>query len=153
MSDPVSAAIIIGSGITKEVGAVGQAQQEDLALQEQASEAKVQANQQALVANERLERLVSAQVAQGAASGFTINSGDFAAIQTDTFNKFEQDKKGRDLTLQLREDAIKQQRANVKSGLILDSFKNIFEAASSFATGPFGTQSNSFNESVNHIFE
>lgn len=166
--DPFSAAILIGFGgaALKSLFGFNEAEARNRALRERELENKVAANDQEIQRQRSIKKVLSAQVAQSAASGIAPTSGSFKAIQIDTINKFAEDQEMTGLQLDVENENLEQQQRNNNNEALIKTFGNLFAGAEFAARipdidedagkfqvfGPSSTLSGSFTEKTTSNF-
>lgn len=86
---------------------------------------------------QKLQEVMSTQIANQGASGLSFSSPSFNAIQIDSINKFAADEKLDELNNQWQQAAITQQKDNIDDEFIANLGSNLFSAAS-FAANASG---------------
>jgi hypothetical protein len=109
---------------------------QNAALDTQAQENILAAEDQTIQRQESLKKMLGAQVAQTAASGIEVSSASLQAIQVDTFNKFAEDQELANLELDITNENIAQQQRNNSEQAWISGFSNLFGAATSIFGGP-----------------
>ncbi len=134
-------ALEVGSAAISVAGAIFGTRAKNKALQKRLQEETLASNMRSLQRGRSLERILSAQTARQGASGFSLQSPSFGAIQKDTFNQFAQDQDAANLNLLFQKSATEQQQHENDENAALGIGKGMFDMAAGFAKGHvFGMQ-------------
>jgi len=137
----ITGGIAAGAGLLKDVGGILGARAKNKALDERLKQEKVASNLKEIQRTNSLERILSTQVARQGASGFSVNSASFGAIQKDTLQEFQQDVNADKLNDMFKRTAIESQKHENIENAALGVGNNFFNMMNSFAEGTaFGKQ-------------
>lgn len=113
--------------------------QREQALNLRLQEEKVASNQRKIQTENQVNRVMASQVAGQAASGFTLSSPSFGAIQVDSLNKAADDINADNLNFQFKKTAIDEAKAASEANRNIGVGKSLFNAGetigASFAAG------------------
>ena len=114
----IGTGLTAGLGIASSIIGIGQgqagAEAREQALNQRRLQDRMQATQQSLARTDKLDEIMSTQVANTAASGISLGSGSVKAISNDSYNNYLQDEKSAALNLSFSENAIDQEIANTR---------------------------------------
>lgn len=113
-----AAAIVAGAsaGATG-IGNAMSGNQQGQALRTQLAEERLKTIQENNIKDDQISRIISAQTAQEAARGVAPGSASFAAIQSESFNQFSEDRQARALDLAFKSAGIKEQEDQIRRTL------------------------------------
>jgi hypothetical protein len=108
------------------------AEQQKYALDRIKLENEIVADQQAIKRADQLTKIISAQRAEGASRGISLDSSSLKAITLNTFNEYAEDEKAAKLNLELKEQAIDYQKQTVSLMPFANATTNLFNALDSY---------------------
>lgn len=151
----VEGVLMIGGLILKTYEQSNAASAQETALNLRAQQEKIVSDQRELQRANQLRQVISTQNANEAASGLSLASPSFNAIQIDSFNQFAKDEQLDALNGQMQQTAIAQQKENVNANFWAGVGNNLFDAGAYYMntrvpnSGVGGTGGNSLVEDDN----
>ena len=126
----LATAVVGGSLILKTFEQRNQAEAEKQALDLREQQEEIAAVSRENQRAQEIQRVISTQTANQAASGVSLSSPSFNAIQMNSINEFAQDEKLDALNFQFQKAAIDQQKSNVDTSFMGNLAGNLIDAAS-----------------------
>jgi hypothetical protein len=102
-------------------------------LRQQEVENRLAATEKENQRGNKLQKILGAQIAKVGASGVTLDSGSFKAVQTESINEAAQDQHLQQLQADITETNLKQKENDVENAAMFNAFNNIFEATTSLS--------------------
>jgi hypothetical protein len=132
MGIEVAALVIAGVATAGKMGSeIAAANKAQEALDLKASQTRLQTQEKTLQNFDVMEKVLKAQEAHMTTTGTAFSSPSFNAIQANTFNIGAKEQKNIDITGELEEQNIKNQKENVKNNLYAQLFGDVASAAAS----------------------
>jgi 5,10-methylene-tetrahydrofolate dehydrogenase/methenyl tetrahydrofolate cyclohydrolase len=118
-----------GSLVMKTASQLTAASAQKRALDIRSQQEQIASDQRELQRAQQLQQVISTQNANQAASGVSMASPSFNAIQQDSFNQAAQDEQLEALNNQFQQTAIQVQKQNITDNEWLSVGSNLFDAA------------------------
>lgn len=128
MSDPLSAALIVGTVAAQFGKANAQAnaaESRQAALETQSKELMLQSQQKTLANYDTMEKVLDAQIAHMTTTGAAFSSPSYNAIQRNTMNIAAKKQKNIDIESSIQQENIEREKRNVRNTLFSQLFGDV----------------------------
>jgi len=121
--------LMVGAMAAKEGGEFEAMKAKKRALEQLRTQEELQATEEGIHRENKLEKILGTQRAEGAARGVAPTSASLGAISRGTFDAFAEDETAANLNLTIKEDAIDTEKENANRKFMWQTFGNLFNAA------------------------
>lgn len=129
----IEVAMLLGSMAVKEGSEFEAMQEKKRALEQLRTQEELKGTQEGIQRENKLEKILGTQRAEGAARGVAPTSASMGAISRGTFDAFAEDETAANLNLRIKESEIDTEKENASRKFMFQSFGNLFDAANKFS--------------------
>ncbi len=152
----IGAVLGIGEGLVSGGASLFEGSARANALEQRERQEEVATSSRKLLQGQQLNRILAQQNVAASASGTTLASPSFMALQRKSFNAFSQDANADNLNLSFQKDALEQQKRNALTEGFLQAGTSAFGIANDFRNlrvpGVGGSQTNAQGNSFQNEF-
>lgn len=128
----IEVGMLLASVVVKEGAEFEAMRAKKRALEEFRTQEELKATEEGIHRENKLEKILGTQRAEGAARGIAPTSASLSAISQGTFDAFAEDETAANLNLTIKESEIDTAKENASRKFMWQSFGNLFNAANKF---------------------